>query len=78
VAEWKRGDKAHLHRTWYRTDTKEAEPEYVGAFSGTIPGSALAEREIVDVDWSERGWVQVTYLIRGESHADFEGVSADG
>lgn len=59
----------HLHRTWYRTDAKDDEPEYVGAFSGTIPARALEDsRQIVSVDWSQRGWVEVTYLTPGDGH----------
>jgi hypothetical protein len=63
----------HLMRTWYATDATDAEPEYRGAFSGTIPDSAFwDDRRIVNIDWSERGQVEVTFLVRGE------GLLADG
>lgn len=58
----------HLHRAWYRTDATEEEPEYVGAFSSTIPDTALRSRTIVGVDWSVRGWVEVTFLLSGPGH----------
>jgi hypothetical protein len=58
----------HLHRAWYRTDATEEEPEYVGAFSGTIPDTALRGRTIVGVDWSKQGWVEVTFLLSGPGH----------
>ena len=56
-------------RTVYATDITEDEPQYIGSFSGTIPDSALSDgRQIVNVDWSVRGEVEVTYLIPGEGH----------
>jgi hypothetical protein len=51
-----------LMRTWYKTDASDEDPEYVGAFSGEIPKPKDGE-EIVGVNWSERGWVEVTYLL---------------
>ena len=66
-----------LHRAWYRTDATEEEPEYVGAFSGTIPNSALRGRTIVGVDWSKRGWVEVTFLLSGSGIDSPEGGSPD-
>lgn len=59
-------DPSHLMRTIYRTDATVEEPEYVGSFSDTIPGSALQQGQIVNVDWSKRGWVEVTFLVPGQ------------
>jgi hypothetical protein len=50
-----------LHRTWYRTDVEDAEPEYLGMFSDPFPAED-PDRKIVKVDWSQRGWVEVTWL----------------
>jgi len=56
----------HLMRTIYRTDAIEEEPDYLGSFSDTIPASAFsASTQIVNVDWSRRGWVEVTFLQPG-------------
>lgn len=53
-----------LMRTDYKTDVHDDEPEYRGSFSATIPDRAFQDgRKIVDVDWSERGWVTVTFLV---------------
>jgi hypothetical protein len=52
-----------LMRTWHRTDVSDDDPEYVGAFSLPFPDPACSGYQIVDVDWSKRGEVQVTYLI---------------
>jgi hypothetical protein len=52
-----------LHRTWYKTDVDDNEPEYVGAFSDPFPDPAMRDAQIVAVDWSEPGWVEVTYLV---------------
>jgi hypothetical protein len=53
-----------LMRTWYSTDTNKDEPSYIGCFSATIPDSAFRDgNQIVNVDWSRRGEVEVTYLI---------------
>ncbi len=60
-------DGGYLHRTWYRTDATSGEPQYPGAFSTEIPATALDNRQVVGVDWSRRGWVEVTFLIRGYS-----------
>ncbi|MFD2421639.1 hypothetical protein [Amycolatopsis pigmentata] len=57
----------HLFRVSYRTDATDEDPDYQGSFSDTIPDSALRDgAQIVGVDWSQRGWVEVTYLKRGE------------
>lgn len=59
----------HLMRMEYQTDATVEEPGYRGSWSGTIPDSALrGDTQIVAVDWSIRGWVEVTYLVRGEGH----------
>lgn len=50
-----------LVRTWYRTDVDTNDPEYVGTRSAPIPASVTDE--IVAVDWSVPGEVQVTYLV---------------
>jgi hypothetical protein len=51
-------------RTWYDTDVDDADPNYIGIYSAVIPASAFRDGHIiVDVDWSERGKVQVTYLV---------------
>ncbi len=55
-----------LHRTWYNTDVNEDDPDYIGIFSDKIPARAFEDSIIVDVDWSERGKVQVTYLTSVE------------
>lgn len=57
---------SHLFRTIYRTDATVEEPEYIGSFSDTIPDSALRQGQIVNVDWSVRGWVEVTFLAPGK------------
>lgn len=57
---------AYLMRTWYPTDVTPEDPEYDGAFSGDIPQSAFRDGRIVHVDWSERGVVEVTYLMHAE------------
>lgn len=64
------GDK-HLMRVIYQTDATTTEPDYLGSFSGTIPASAFINgAEIVNVDWSHRGWVEVTYLSPGGHRHD--------
>lgn len=56
----------HLMRVAYRTDIIEDEPEYIGSQSTSIPARAIQNgRQIVDVDWSKRGEVEVTYLVPG-------------
>jgi hypothetical protein len=52
-----------LMRVWYRTDMiqEPADPDYVGTFSDPFPENVAWQ--IVDVDWSPPGEVQVTYLI---------------
>jgi hypothetical protein len=52
-----------LMRTWYPTDVKGDDPDYVGAFSAPLPDPKQNGWEIVAVDWSEPGQVCVTYLI---------------
>lgn len=54
--------ETRLMRVWYRTDVDEEEPDYLGAFSRPFPAPDDS-RKIVDVDWSTRGEVQVTWLI---------------
>ena len=57
---------SRLLRTWYPTDVTDEDPEYVGTSAGPIPtpGKGVnAGWEIVAVDWSERGQVQVTWLL---------------
>lgn len=61
-----KGLPRHLMRTIYRTDATEEEPDYLGSFSDTIPASALDQGEVVNVDWSHRGWVEVTFLQAGQ------------
>jgi hypothetical protein len=56
-----------LMRTWYKTDRDvEKDPEYIGAFSTVFPPTN-SSREIVGVDWSTPGEVEVTYLISATS-----------
>jgi len=44
----------HLMRVAYRTDIIEAEPEYIGSQSTSIPARAISGgRQIVDVDWHQ-------------------------
>jgi hypothetical protein len=50
-------------RQWYDTDAGDGEtPEYVGAFSSPFP-TPNDGHQIVAVDWSTRGEVEVTWLI---------------
>jgi hypothetical protein len=60
----------HLMRTWYSTDADTQEPAYRGAFSDTIPGTALQGATIVNIAWDSpaKGWVEVTYLQPGPGH----------
>jgi hypothetical protein len=55
-----------LMRTTYKTDVTESEPEYIGSFSALFPTPAERDVEIVNVDWSVRGEVEVTYLIKAD------------
>jgi hypothetical protein len=56
-----------LMRTWYKTDRNvEEDPDYVGAFSTVFP-PVNNSRQIVNVDWSVPGEVEVTYLISATS-----------
>jgi len=56
-----------LMRTWYKTDRDvEKDPEYVGSFSSVFP-PPNSSREIVAVDWSVPGEVEVTWLISATS-----------
>ena len=59
---------AHLMRTHYKTDYDPDEPEYNGKFSASLPLNE--DGQIVNVDWSEPGWVEVTWLISGRSTVD--------
>lgn len=57
----------HLERYEYRTNYRPDEPEVPQRLSGTIPDAALRDgRRIVAVDWSEPGWVWVTFLAPGD------------
>jgi hypothetical protein len=52
-----------LMRVDYETDIDDGDsPEYRGSFSAPFP-QPDPERPIVSVDWSQRGWVTVTFLI---------------
>ena len=51
-----------LMRTRYTTDADEADPDYIGWFSSEFPDPKARDAQIVNVDWSERGFVWVTYL----------------
>jgi hypothetical protein len=53
-----------LMRTAYKTDIDVDEPEYIGSFSTSFPAPE-SDREIVNVDWSNRGEVEVTWLVDG-------------
>jgi hypothetical protein len=55
--------RTKLFRTWYPTDVDDGDPEYVGTWSGEIPDNEDRGWTIVGVDWSQRGQVEVTYLI---------------
>ena len=55
---------SHLMRITYQTDATDDEPEYLGSFSHSFP-TPDDERQIVAVDWSTRGEVEVTWLHRG-------------
>lgn len=54
-----------LMRSWYKTDVNPEDPEYGGAFSDPFPQNP--GWEIVGVDWSTAGWVEVTYLVPAEA-----------
>lgn len=57
----------HLIRVEYGTDYDPREPDVPQRFSASIPDSALRDgRQIVGIDWSEPGWVWVTYLVPGD------------
>jgi len=50
-----------LMRTWYGTD---ADDSTVGAFSNPLPDIPFRDGwQIVAVDWSRRGEVEVTWLL---------------
>lgn len=55
----------YLMRTWYKTEAAEHEGE--GIFSASIPDAAFNNSTILDVNWSTRGEVQVTFLMEGPS-----------
>ena len=48
-----------LMRTWYKTDAEDG----IGTFSAPFPWRT--ESQIVNVDWSVPGEVEVTWLIDG-------------
>lgn len=56
-------DNKRLMRTRYPTDVNNEDPDYIGTFSAEFPDPARSTSTIVGVDWSERGFVWVTYLI---------------
>jgi hypothetical protein len=61
----------HLVRVEYSTDygSDPADSEYPGNFSGTIPDRPfLAGWQVVGVDWSTPGVVEVTFLVPGDGH----------
>ena len=58
------GSRKRLVRVTYKTDIREDEPEYIGSFSSSFPDPASRGAQIVNVDWSVRGEVEVTYLER--------------
>jgi hypothetical protein len=50
-------------RNWYRTDASDG----VGTGSSTIPDRVFKDGwQIVNVDWSVRGEVEVTFLVPGD------------
>lgn len=52
-----------LMRVWYDTDARYHDnPEYLGAFSVPM-GNEGPNGRIVAVDWSQRGVVEVTWLV---------------
>lgn len=62
---------SYLMRTRYATDRNidygwdpKTDPDYIGMFSATMPP---IEDDIVHVDWSEPGWVWVTFRKPGLS-----------
>jgi len=55
--------ECHLMRVTYRTDVTPADPDYVGSFSSTV--MVDDDAQIVNVDWSKRGQVEVTFLMPG-------------
>jgi len=58
----------HLTRTWYKTDYTGGPEGGVGTFSGSIPDRAFEDGTIVNVDWSEPGAVEVTFLHEGTGY----------
>lgn len=54
-----------LFRTRYPTDADDSDEEYIGAFSNPFPAED-ATRRIVAVDWSQRGVVEVTWLVSAQ------------
>lgn len=52
--------RVRLHRVFIRTDYNPDDPEYLGALSAPFMDDDNAE--IVGVDWSVPGEVEVTYL----------------
>lgn len=50
-----------LMRIAVATDVDESEPEYIGSFSADfrLPDGA----EVVAVDWSKRGEVEITFML---------------
>ena len=51
-----------LWRTWYRTDMSTSERDFNGVITVPFP-PPTPDQLLVGVDWSETGWVEVTWLI---------------
>lgn len=51
-----------LLRSWYKTDMTAVERDYHGALSDPFP-PPTPDQQLISADWSETGWVQVTWLI---------------
>jgi len=49
-------------RSWHRTDMSTSERDYNGIVSEPFP-PPIDDCQLVAVNWSETGWVEVTWLI---------------
>ena len=56
----------HLAKAWYTTNAIP-DQDVRGHLSASIPDRAFEQGQIVHVDWSEPGMVEVTFLVNGES-----------
>jgi hypothetical protein len=59
--------KQRLMRTWYRTDVRDDEPDFIGRFTEPFPAET-SDRRIVSVVWVDgparrSAEVEVTWLI---------------